>query len=340
MRFYSTFFVDNLLVDSEYNFAQAYLFKKSSEKLLKLYELCFNSFVHNSNKECKLIVNDISYQYIKTHTNISDNYLLKYDYPPDLNYRQVWSLPKLYCYQYLCSIGDPFLFFDLDMMLTKPICENFLSNELFAFERVPENQIDDWGLNIFINFLHENNHVNNNQDILSLLKNINFDIKNLKIPNCALFGGNNLEKINNYTNLAINNCLNEKNQNFWSDNYKAPKGFEKACILEQFLLGLICDNDGKNNILYLNEYYKENNLEYVLAHVTTDKLHLDIPEMHPELLFNVIFKILKTYKVKYYMDIYFQYNKTDFPELNFNDNEKIVFNFLIQDFFKKLVTYS
>lgn len=335
MRFYSTLFVNNLAAENDLPFAQGDLYKKYTQKFLKLYELCFNSFVVNSNKECKLIVNDLSYQHIKKYTSITDNFLLKFNYPLNEDYNQTWSLPKLYCYDYLCSKGDPFLFFDLDTILSGEIDEKFLSNEIFAFEKVPVNQIKDWDLISFIRTLHKAKDVDNNKEIFFLLKEINFNLLKLNIPNCAIFGGNNLEKINNYTKLAINHCLDRANQSFWNDKYyKGVRGFEKACILEQFLLGLIFGNQEKNNITLLNEFYLENNIPFVLSHLAGDKWLLGREEIKPETIYNMIYKISKKYKVKYYLDIFYQYHKIDFPELNFTEEEKDLFSFKLYDFFK------
>jgi hypothetical protein len=336
MRYYFTFYVDNLLVDGKYSYAQANLFQNVPDKVLKFYELCFNSFLQHSNKECYILVNNKSYFYIKKYTNILDKHLINYDFYFHENYKQVWSLPKLHAYQYVCNIGYPFVFFDLDMIMASDLPDDVLNNEIFVHEWVPRYQIGDWNLDNYFDFIKNNTDSDSNKIINSYLKNINYDVTNFEIPNCAMFGGTNLNKINTYINLATNHCLDPLNKKFWDDNeYLDGNCYSKACILEQLLLGLYGHDflKSKSKITFLKSVFFEKRKKFPINHIAHDKYFLNRDEINAEILFNILYKVFKKYTVHYTHLL--TVPKIELQKFNFSYEEKKVLKIIFERFLKK-----
>lgn len=324
MKYYFTFYVDNLLINNQYKFAQSKLFQSHTEKTLKLYELCFNSFLQHSTKESYILVDEASLNYIKKYTNISDKYLIKHNFNHKDQYKQVWSLNKIEAYKYICNIGDPFAFFDLDMIMVEDVYDIFLLKDIFIHEFTPNHQLPDWHLNSYVEYVKNNSNINDKVKLL--LEKINYNFDKIKIPNCAVFGGTDLNKINNYIEIVSNHCFSIQNYNYWSDNNLDSNGFTKACILEQFLLGLINWDPVKNetNLFSLKKAYSKHKSLFPVHHISQDKYYLY--DISSEDLYNTIFKIFKKY-TRHHLHLK-TLSEGELLELNLTDSEKNVVRIL------------
>lgn len=336
MTYYFTFYVDHLLIDKKYSYAQSNLFQHSPEKLLKFYELCFNSFLQNTNKECYILVNDKSYFYIKKYTDILDRNLINFDFLFQGKYKQVWSLPKLNAYQYICNMGKPFVFFDLDMIMVSDLPEDVLNNKIFVNEWVPKYQLPDWDIPHYINFLKNHPETQSNQIINSLFRYINYDYSNIEIPNCSIFGGSDLNKINTFVNLAINHCLDPLNKDYWEDDYYDDRnGFSKACMLEQLLLGLFFHDklNNKSQIIFLKDVYFKKGIRFPINHIAHDKYYLYNKDISAQKLFDIIYKIFKKYTLHYTHLL--SVPRSELKEFNFSTEDKKVLKIIFKRFLDK-----
>ena len=233
-------------------FFQARVFNKSIEKYLEMNEHCFNSF--NKTYEAKIITNTKGLWYLKRYTNISQKNIVKYFDFIDDSFCDIWSLAKLYCYQRLAQYGDPFIFFDLDLFLYRPLPIDYVNSEVFAYDNIVYSEVEDWVYNSYFYYIKSNESKSNNKFINNLVKNYfaplmnipqnNDKHRNSGIPNVCIFGGRNSDLIKYYADTAIKNVTDPENKQYWLDHkmveLNGANSYAKACIAEQLILGLIC----------------------------------------------------------------------------------------------------
>ena len=242
-------------------FFQAKVFNTNIERFLKINEYSFNSF--GKTYEAKIITNTKGLWYLKKYTKISQTNIIKYFDFIDDSYCNIWSLAKLYCYKQISQIGDPFIFFDLDLFLLTPLPIDYINSEVFAYDNIPNHNVEDWGYNSYLYYILNNKSRSNNKFINNLIANYlsplmsvpldNEKHKSSGIPNVCIFGGKNLDLIKYYADTAIKNVIDPENKEYWIDFQiaGAANTYGKACIAEQLILGLIC---AQAKDLVRNEY--------------------------------------------------------------------------------------
>lgn len=163
-------------------------------------------------------------------------------------YKETWSLGKIYAYRNISKKGDPFLHIDYDVFLQKPINPDFLKTKAVIFQSIELN-LDTFGYNV--DYFYKKCPVRNYAQDLKINYAYNFGV----------FGGNDLEFINNYASSSIDMVTNKDNASFWIESqYKFNpefKDFSKAVLAEQYYgalcakyynmdIGFIVCSDGKS----------------------------------------------------------------------------------------------
>lgn len=261
MKFYACLWTDPMLLNKSH-YQQSELLGQKPKEYFELIERSFNSY-KNQYKDVTIFCDSSGIEYIKKYTNIPTSNLLEKKFNVSEDYSETWSLAKIFCYSDLAKKGDPFCFFDLDTIIHRKFDEEFLNAEIFCYDNLSRRLVKDWFYKEYINFLLSNKDFSNNQYILTLLKELNNliglessildtrDGKNVVeydtlIPNCAIIGGKNLDIFNHFSTNAIKNVLDPDNRKFWIDFKRDKDMWSKACIAEQFLLGLEIIKASKN----------------------------------------------------------------------------------------------
>lgn len=149
----------------------------------------------------------------------------------DKSYNLVWSISKLYAYRSIAQKGVPFVHVDYDVILWEGLHEKILNAEIFA--QSPENAVL---------YFYELDKLRDNCPSL-------YDIKNYfteNASNVGVFGGHDLEFIQNYAQSAIDFVMDPDNYDFWI-NYNGFKNqsWAKAVIAEQYYLSIMAKKYNK-----------------------------------------------------------------------------------------------
>ena len=136
-----------------------------------------------------------------------------------------WALGKLYTYNLLSKLNIPFCHIDYDVFLWNPLPQELLNSEVFCQSR--EEKIYD------LYALHLLKNVKN----LHLIEEIPKRNKNNVSYNVGIFGGNNLDFIKKYSDLAIEFSLDTENQKYYNE-INEVQSQAVPCISEQYYLHL------------------------------------------------------------------------------------------------------
>jgi hypothetical protein len=163
----------------------------------------------------------------------------------DTQFGKVWSLGKILAYKLAAQKGDPFIHIDYDVFLLKPLENRILTSEVFV--QSPENVIH-W-------FYEIDTFLANCPDLQKMRYH-----KPTYGVNMGIFGGNDLEFIDDYATESLSMVYNPLNKNFWLNfhNFKDDKaGWKKAVFIEQYIISVISQKYKKQITYLFNDYPKE-----------------------------------------------------------------------------------
>lgn len=140
------------------------------------------------------------------------------------DFKNIWSLGKIYAYRFACSIGKPFLHIDHDVFLWEKLPQNLIDSEVFC-------QSNDFlfGASIYYDIRDLDDYLN------SYLAGIWHSNIGTQCYNMGIFGGQNLEFINDYCDFVRNMIEDESLTNLWKSNKT-----DLSCIVEQGHFGIYC----------------------------------------------------------------------------------------------------
>lgn len=158
-------------------------------------------------------------------------------------YKDVWSIGKLYAIKYIAQKGEPFCHADFDFFITRELDHDLLNTDVFV--QSIEYNIDKLGYNL--NF-YEN---------LCKKKYLAEKLHSNKAFNCGVVGGKNCSFFYKYSNTAIQMVEDIENKDLWLKNHLGFQNWTKAVLAEQYYLAcalkkynispkLIFDNSAKN----------------------------------------------------------------------------------------------
>ena len=189
------------------------------KKIIKMQEL--SALLASKNfKNIYLITDEISLPHLKDIFDWSGidtrlSYL-------DKELSSVWSLGKLKTYQIASQKKNSFIHIDYDVFLWNKLPDYIFESPVFAQSREPTNSYE-------FEKLYDNCP---NLDFLNNKKHYSV------APNMGIFGGSDLDFINEYSSKALNIISN--NYDFWK-NFKFRHSFSKAVLTEQFILQAFSD---------------------------------------------------------------------------------------------------
>lgn len=155
------------------------------------------------------------------------------------DYPTIWSLGKIYAYKYACSVNEPFLHLDGDVLLWEKLPLALTNSRIFA-------QSEDYTM--------MENHV---YDIYRLQYDIGHPVPtewksnaNLMCYNMGIFGGQDISLINGYCDFVIDMINNPIYDSLWrglpgtlsetQDEFNSS--LTKSCAIEQANLAIYCKN--------------------------------------------------------------------------------------------------
>jgi len=148
-----------------------------------------------------------------------------------------WALGKLYAYKLLAEKEEPFLHIDYDVLLMKPIPEEFIQNDIVV-QSTEVYAYDQYKLEKFYANIGEK---------------YEFELpdKTHKAYNMGIFGGTNYEFIKKYAKSALDFSLDAKNKDVFEVMYK-ERTWMPATISEQYYLWLLAKKYGITVTTYLD----------------------------------------------------------------------------------------
>ena len=138
-----------------------------------------------------------------------------------------WALGKLFAYKILSEQNIEFAHIDYDVFLWKPFPEHLLKSEVFV-QCVEPDSFDTYKLDIFNKCFANKHHIGNIS-------------KKDTAYNMGIFGGINIQFINEYANSAIQLTLDNKE---CFDEMATYSGYNVACLCEQYYLKVMSDKFG------------------------------------------------------------------------------------------------
>lgn len=209
-----------------------------------------------------LITDSSGYETLK-NLSFSNFYVILDDVP---QYYSIWSLGKIYAYKHACKISDSFLHMDADVLLWEKLPESLINNRIFV-------QSEDFmiGTKFY------------DVDLLERYFKLQCPLdwknhRNLMTYNMGIFGGTDINLINNYCDFVINMINNQQYQNLWSFDMKEIFYSNIiSCLVEQANLGIYCNN---NNIVpnyYFKNFHQHKHITYKkYTHLMSSKNKLNI----------------------------------------------------------------
>lgn len=199
-----------------------------AEPIINLFKLSLALCKQHYN-DVSLITDDIGYESLKSLP--FDNIYISLNNLP--KHRTIWSLGKIYAYQYACLFNESFLHLDADVLLWEKLPQTLLSEKIFC-----QSEDELIGTNLY--------DINNLSKISNTIvpeiwkKNIG-----LMTYNLGIFGGSNLDIINYYTNLVIDMIHNDKYAALWKYEQKLYKNIfntdtSKSVLIEQANFSIMC----------------------------------------------------------------------------------------------------
>lgn len=137
-------------------------------------------------------------------------------------YKDVWSLGKLYAIKYIAQKKEQFCHADFDFIITRPLPNDLLDAEVFA--QSTEYNLNMLGYNVsYYNLLCKNKY---------LAKDIYLD----RAFNCGVLGGKDCSFFYEYADTAIQMVEDIENKELWSRSYPEFGTWTKAILAEQYYL--------------------------------------------------------------------------------------------------------
>jgi len=137
-------------------------------------------------------------------------------------YKEVWSIGKLYAIKYISEKNQQFCHVDFDFIITKELPHNILNANVFV--QSIEHRIKKLGYNTeFYEKLCKNKYL---AEGLSLNKAFN----------CGIIGGKNCSFFYEYSNTAIEMIKDPENKELWLKKSVGFNYWEKAVLAEQYYL--------------------------------------------------------------------------------------------------------
>jgi hypothetical protein len=200
--------------------------KPLNEYLINLHKLSTHLIKQNY-KECFLITDTHSSKYLKD-VGYTDIITELDNIPPNHNLN--WALGKLYAYNYLAKNNIKFCHLDYDVCIWTPLCNKFLSSDIFVQHL--ETDIDkQYCIQQFKDY-------NKNKHLIKEIKENNIAY------NMGIFGGNDLNFIQQYSESAIQLTLDSKNIVAY-DKMNKTNSVSVACFCEQYYLNICAINFNK-----------------------------------------------------------------------------------------------
>lgn len=166
----------------------------------------------------------------------------------DINYPSIWSLGKIYTYNFACSADKPFLHIDADVFLWDRLPTELIESPVFCQSEdriVGSNFYDFEKLNYYTNLPVPIEWVSN---------------KGVMAYNLGIFGGTDITFIQEYCSYVLDMVNNPLYQFLWTSTPVIPlsENFNlsstKSCLLEQGNFGIFCHLKNKTpSILFTNE---------------------------------------------------------------------------------------
>ena len=166
----------------------------------------------------------------------------------NVNYPSIWSLGKIYAYNFICSLGEPFLHLDADVFLWDKLPIQLIDSPVFcqSEDRVIGSTVYDIDKLHYYTSLAIPIEWMSNRDVMAY--------------NLGIFGGTNITFIQNYCNYVLSMINNPIYQSLWTSNPVIPlsENFNlssnKACLVEQGNFGIFCKaNNVQPAVLFINE---------------------------------------------------------------------------------------
>jgi hypothetical protein len=172
-------------------------------------------------------------------------------------YKDVWSIGKLYAIKYIAEKNEQFCHVDFDFIITKELPNQIIDAE--AFVQSVEYNIEHLCYNIPAYYKFCKNKY--------LAKNVFLN----SAFNCGIVGGKNCSFFYEYADTAIKMIEDPENKELWLKNYIEFQPWTKAVIAEQYYLAcamkkfnirpkLIFDNYTNNyqpNSIIAKKFYEE-----------------------------------------------------------------------------------
>lgn len=154
----------------------------------------------------------------------------------NINYPTIWSLGKIYAYDFACSVGEPFLHLDADVFLWEPLPEILLNSPVFcqSKDRILGTSFYD------VDKLNFYTHRAVPTDW--------YEQKGTMSYNLGIFGGTNISLIKEYCDYVLSMINNDIYKPLWEASPAIPflENFNlsstKSCLIEQGNFGIFCKN--------------------------------------------------------------------------------------------------
>ena len=153
-------------------------------------------------------------------------------------YKDVWSIGKLYAFRYIAKKNEQFCHVDFDFIITKELPHRILNAQVFV--QSIENDLDNLEYHVgYYNLLCKNKY---------LAKDIYLD----RSFNCGIIGGKNCSFFYEYADTAIQMVEDIQNKNLWLRSYPEFATWTKAVLAEQYYLACALKKYNINPELFFN----------------------------------------------------------------------------------------
>lgn len=170
-------------------------------------------------------------------------------------YKDIWSLGKLFAYVHICNKNEPFLHIDNDVFLIEPLPQDLISKDVFA-QNLEEDGFNFYEMEIFYESCPNKYFMENRYE-------------DLGVANLGVFGGQDVDFIKNYAKAAIDLILDKQNSHFWK-NINFPEVWQKAAVAEQYTLSQYAKNLNKE-IYFLKDFKTEEGYQQEYSHLMNRK---------------------------------------------------------------------
>jgi hypothetical protein len=180
-------------------------------------------------------------------------------------YKDVWSIGKLYAIRYIAEKGEQFCHSDFDFIITKELPDKILNANVFTQSIEYDLKTLGYNLNVY--------------EKLCKNKYLAEDLTLKRAFNCGIIGGKDYSFFYEYSNTAIQMVEDIENKDLWLKNHPKFQSWTKAILAEQYYLAcalkkcninptLIFDNSTQNYIPFSDNskiFYKETGAIHLLG---------------------------------------------------------------------------